>query len=255
MKTKQLILPSIYPITLAEAKKQCEIDDDDTAHDTYMHTLIMSATSEAEQFLHRRLVSQTWQYWIDCWPWSNYFKIPFGSLQSVSSIKYKDETGAETTWDDSEYIVDTETEPGRIVLGYNESWPTDTLYPSNPIKIEFTCGYFMGPTWATNTAYLSGANVVPIAENGLVYQSGGGTSHATIIPDWPLTIGGTVVDNDITWTCIGIAVPEPIRQAMKIMISDMFEYRERNYFGMAHVEFDTVWNLLLPFKLFGGIIE
>lgn len=252
MKAKNLTLPSQYPITLAEAKKQCEIDDDDTAHDTYVDALIRSATSSVEQFLHRRLVTQSWQYWIDCWPWSDHFEIPFGSLQSVASIKYKDEDGAETTWDDSEYIVDTETEPGRIVLGYNESWPTDTLYPSNPIKVEFTCGYYIGPTWVKDTAYASGANVVPVSENGLVYQSDGGTSDSTA-PNWPLTIGGTVTDNDITWTCAGIAVPEPIRQAMKIMISDMFEYREENYFGMAHVKFDTVWNLLFPYKLFGGI--
>ena len=30
---------------------------------------------------------------------------------------------------------------GRIVLPYGVSWPSVTLYPSNPIKIQFACGW------------------------------------------------------------------------------------------------------------------
>ena len=67
--------------------------------------------------------------------------MPFGKLQSVTSIKYKDQAGSESTWDSGEYIVDIDSDPGNIVLDYNESFPTDYLYPSNPINIEFVCGY------------------------------------------------------------------------------------------------------------------
>lgn len=254
MKAQNLILPAQYPITLAEAKKQVEIDDADTAHDVYVNALIRATTAEVEQYLHRRLVTQAWKYYLDDWPKTDFFRLPFGRLQSVTSIKYTDFDGDETTWDTGEYIVDTESEPGEIKLGYEKIWPTEILYPSNPIKVEFVCGYYIGDTWITATDYVVGNQVMPVTENGLVYQcttllTSGGTE-----PIWPLTIGGTVADGAGIWTCIGIAVPEPIRQAIKIMIADMFEYRETEYFGMSHTKFKTIEALLFPYKLFGWII-
>jgi len=255
MKIENTVLPSQYPITLAEAKKQCEIDTSDTAHDTYVKSLIMAATSEVEQYLHRRLVTQTWKYYLDCFPSVDYIRLPFGRLQSVTSVKYTDSDGDQSTFSSGDYIADTVSEPGQIVLGYEEVWPTVTLYPNNAIEVIFVCGYYIGSTWAVGTAYAAAAQVMPIAENGLVYSSSGGTSHAATVPDWPLTVGGAVVDNDITWTCLGIAIPEPIRHAIKIHISDMFEYRETEYFGMGHTKLKTWEALLFPYKLFGGIVE
>jgi len=37
--------------------------------------------------------------------------------------------------------VDIVSEPGRIILQPNESWPSGTLYTDKPIKIVFVCGY------------------------------------------------------------------------------------------------------------------
>ncbi len=58
-------------------------------------------------------------------------------------VKYRDADSLETTLDvTTDYIVETNGEEcGRIVLAYEESWPTDTLYPSNPITIQFNCGW------------------------------------------------------------------------------------------------------------------
>jgi uncharacterized phiE125 gp8 family phage protein len=252
MKTELVTAPAAYPITLTEAKKQCEIGSE-TTHDTYVKSLIIAATAKAEQFLHRRLVTQTWKNYLDVWPLGTSFKLPFGRLQSVSSIKYKDEDGNESTFSADDYIVDIQSEPGIIELGYQKSWPTGTLYPNNPIKIEFVCGYYIGSTWVVGTGYSENNIVMPITENGLVYQAGNvGTSHSTE-PTWPLTIGDTVVDNDITWTCLGMAVPEPIRHAIKLTISDLFENRETEYFGISSHKLRTFENLLLPYKLFGGV--
>jgi len=43
MITELVTLPAQYPVSLAEGKKQCEIDTSDTAHDTYVKSLIMAA--------------------------------------------------------------------------------------------------------------------------------------------------------------------------------------------------------------------
>lgn len=41
-----------------------------------------------------------------------------------------------------DYLIEKNGEGiGRIVLPYGESWLSDTLYPSNPIKIRFICGW------------------------------------------------------------------------------------------------------------------
>jgi len=39
------------------------------------------------------------------------------------------------------YLEDTKSEPGRVVLAYGADWPTATLYPMNPIAITYVCGY------------------------------------------------------------------------------------------------------------------
>lgn len=288
MKIQNITVPKHYPITIAEAKKQCEIDDLDIAHDDYISALIMSATAEAEQYLHRRLVSQTLKYFLDYWPNSDRFRLPFGRLQSIESINYTDSAGVVYTLDSGlrdiedeegvvigieqvpgDYIVDTTSEPGLVVLGYEKEWPTVTLYPSNPIEAIFTCGYYAGDTWLKETLYSEEDQVIPVNRNGLVYSATTPETDeepeegeesvivplvtGTTSPVWPLTIGDTVIDGTIEWVCIGVAVPEPIRQAIKIMISDMFEYRETEYFGINHTKLKTIESLLFPYKLFGWV--
>lgn len=141
MKIKLKTAPVKYPISLKEAKNHLRVGLDWTDDDDYIDTLIASATQSVEQFLHRRLITQTWYYYLMEWPDKSNIVLPFGKLQSVTSIKYKDDTGAESTWDSGEYIVDIDSDPGEVVLGYDEVYPTVTLYPSNPITIEFVCGY------------------------------------------------------------------------------------------------------------------
>jgi len=141
MKTKLKTAPEIYPISRDDAKAHLRVDLDFTADNTYIDTLIATATQSVEQFLNRRLITQTWYQYLECWPSSNVIELPFGKLESVTSLKYKDSDGDESTWAASNYIVDTDSDPGEIVLAYENVWPTVTLYPSNPITIEFICGY------------------------------------------------------------------------------------------------------------------
>jgi len=47
-----------------------------------------------------------------------------------------------TGYASNDYLVEKNGEGiGRIVLPYGESWLSDILYPSNPIKIRFVCGW------------------------------------------------------------------------------------------------------------------
>lgn len=66
-------------------------------------------------------------------------------------------------------------------------------------------------TWEDGQAYgapgashaysaAAGSWVLPTTPNGLVYATGAAGTSDSAEPTWPTAIGGTVVDNDITWT-------------------------------------------------------
>ena len=131
--------PAVEPISTAQAKTHLRITHSDD--DTYIDTLIATAREYCERFTWRKLISQTWKMFLTDWPDGDVIQIPFGELQSVTHLKYKDTDGDQTTWGAANYIVDTDSALGRIVLAYSITWPTTELYPSNPIEIQFVCGY------------------------------------------------------------------------------------------------------------------
>jgi uncharacterized phiE125 gp8 family phage protein len=129
--------PSVTPISLAEAKKQAKVYHD--LDDDEITRMISSSTSIVEQYLQRKLITQTWKMYLDSWP--SEIELLFGDLQSVTHVKYTDSDESQSTFDSAKYLVDTDNVPGRIVLKTNETWPTDTLSPKNPIEIQFVTGY------------------------------------------------------------------------------------------------------------------
>jgi len=141
MKTTLETAPAAEPVSTAEAKTHMRIASSYTSDDTYISSLITIAREHIENVTWRKLITQTWNYYLDSFPSGGYINIPFGSLQSVSSVVYTDSDGDNTTWSSSEYIVDTGSIIGRVVLAYGYTWPNFTAYPSNPIKIQYVCGY------------------------------------------------------------------------------------------------------------------
>lgn len=142
MKTAIKTVPAKYPVSLKEAKEHCNVTVGWTEDDEYIKTLITTATDKAEKYLRRRLITQTWYAYYDAWPkGSDEIVLPFGQLQSVTSVKYTETDATQNTWSTDEYNTDTDADPGRVTLEYGYSWPTETLHPQNPIVIEFVCGY------------------------------------------------------------------------------------------------------------------
>ena len=141
METTLKTAPVVQPISLNEVKRHLRIDIDDVDQDDYLQDLIVVARRRVESITWRKLITQTWYAYLQNWPRGEYIELPFGSLQSVTAIKYTDDDGDESTWSSSEYIVGTDYQKGRITLADGYTWPNETLYPSNPIEIEFLCGY------------------------------------------------------------------------------------------------------------------
>jgi len=61
------------------------------------------------------------------------------------------------------------------------------------------------PAWAASTVYAVGAMAVPATDNGYTYTSTVAGTSSTAAPTWPTTIGATVTDGTVTWTCSGTA--------------------------------------------------
>ena len=144
-RVKVITHPSVEPVSLDEAKLWLKIDTSPaTEHDDddLIESVIIPAARElVEDIIDQCLQTQTLELSLDEFPSSGVIELPKGPLQSVSSIKYFDSDGIAYTLDTSNYIVDTSSNPGRVILAYGTSWPSFVAYPSNPIKIRYIAGH------------------------------------------------------------------------------------------------------------------
>lgn len=138
--------PTLYPISLDELKLHLRIETEvveDFTEDALLDAIRFAAISHVEDVTRRKLLTQTWDMYLDGFPNGKYIKIPFGNLQSITHVKYTDSDGAQTTMAvTTEYLVETNGEQcGRVVLPYGESWPSFTAYTSHPVVVRFVCGW------------------------------------------------------------------------------------------------------------------
>jgi len=143
MKTALLTSASTEAVTLSSIKKQLRLSTNATNDDALLTAHRVTARKTAEAITNRRFIHESNYLYLDDWPAGDSIEMPFAPLVSAPStaIVYKKSDGNSTTLSSSAWEVDAVSRPGRIVLGYGESWPGDTLWPTNPIRIEFKCGY------------------------------------------------------------------------------------------------------------------
>ena len=138
--------PTIEPLTVQEAKDWARITE--TSDDDTVEGLIRSARAHVEQLSGRALITQTWDLYLDAWPYGcegYQIDVPKPPLQSVTYIKYIDTAGVLQTLASSEYTVDAKSEPGRIVPAYGKSWPGTRTEP-NAVQVRFVAGYGTQPS-------------------------------------------------------------------------------------------------------------
>jgi len=131
--------PTEEPVSLADVKAHLRIDitDDDALLGTY----ITVARRFCERYQNRAYITQTWKLVLDDWPDDDEIELPYPPLQSVTSIVYYDTEDNDNTLATTVYMVDADSEPGRVTLKYNQTWPYTTLRPYNGIEITYVAGY------------------------------------------------------------------------------------------------------------------
>lgn len=133
--------PQTEPVTLEEAKLHLRVDG--VEEDSLILSLIKTAREYCEDFQNRAYLIQTWELLLDAFPTFPVLpiKIPKPPLKEIITISYIDKDGDYHTIDNCDYIVDTASEPGRIIPAYGKTWPQVILQPIGAVKIRFTTGY------------------------------------------------------------------------------------------------------------------
>ncbi|SCZ80399.1 head-tail connector protein [Acidaminobacter hydrogenoformans] len=131
---------SAEPITVDDVKDQLRIDT--AEEDDYLADLIFAVRDYAEHYTRLSLATQVLELMLDALPSANFIDLPRSPVQSVTSFKLTDVFAVETTMVlGTDYLLDLDRIPARIVLPYNKSWPGIELHPVAPIRIRYEAGY------------------------------------------------------------------------------------------------------------------
>jgi uncharacterized phiE125 gp8 family phage protein len=144
--TKVISQPEQEPISLEQAKAHLRIIDFN-GDDDLISALIIAAREWVENYTQRALITQTIRFQLDSLPWFGNYRplgamlyLPMPRVQVVNSIKYLDGSGTQHTLDESRYVVDTDSEPCRVVSQQHQPFPFTARLPG-AISIEYVAGY------------------------------------------------------------------------------------------------------------------
>lgn len=138
--------PTYEPVSLADAKRWCNVDDDITNEDSIVRMVVVAARMRAEFLTGAVFIQRDAVLSMDDLPCDgSAIAVPLAPLQSVSYIRYLDTSGAQQTLSGSPdaFLVDTSSKPGRISPLYGASWPSTNRTIGN-VRIGFRCGYAPG---------------------------------------------------------------------------------------------------------------
>ena len=141
----RVTLPPVEPISLLEARDHLRVDE--AEDDGRINRNIRSATERLDGpggLLGRALVTQTWDYSIDAFPYE--IELPLPPCQSVGSISYIDDNGDGQTLSTDDYQAYGlgDQIPARIRPAFGKSWPS-TRHVPDAVTVRFTAGYGDAP--------------------------------------------------------------------------------------------------------------
>lgn len=228
------------PVSTAQAKLHLKVDASDD--DALIAALVTAARDYWEGAQGRALVLQTCDLVLDQWPLGGEIRLPRAPLRSVVSVTYIDSDGNSNTMAAADYVVDTASEPGRVVLGYSKSWPSETLRPGGAITVRYRAGHAIPFTAIAATDVVTAAGHPFVNGDAVrVWNTGGslpgGLSASTdyyVISasgdtfKLSATSGGAAID--ITSAGSGShflgEIPQTIIQGLLLLVGAWYENRE-----------------------------
>jgi uncharacterized phiE125 gp8 family phage protein len=176
MRSRTIVPPSLFPITVDEAKMQLRITN--STEDNFITDLIAVSTDLLQEHCHRKFLQQTMEGWLDIdnlmsawWDGSitaaitaiqslRVIELPWTPTISVSSVSVFSMDDVETQVDANTYRVDAVDlgMPTRITLKESSIWPGGSYRNQNSLKVRWLSGY--GPA----------ATDVPVALRAAIKQ-------------------------------------------------------------------------------------
>lgn len=129
--------PATPLIALADMK--LHLRQDLSADDTLINQIIAAATVWAEDFLHRRFITQTVTMTIHAFT-GRAIMLPIAPVQSITEIRYLDSAGVQQTLSTDVYKLSKGQLPFYVVTQYGQTWP-QTRAEADAVEIEFVAGY------------------------------------------------------------------------------------------------------------------
>lgn len=133
--------PAEAPITLAQARRQVRLGDDDS-QDELLAQLVAAAVDHLDGYagtLGRAIVAQTWRLHLPGFPSAGGIELPLPPLRSVESVTYVDGAGETQTLASETYTV-LDGPLARIVPAYATSWPSARLQ-ARAVAVTFEAGW------------------------------------------------------------------------------------------------------------------
>lgn len=137
----RVVPPALEPVTVAEVQAHLRLDS--AEDDAWLMSAIRTVRQQCEDHTGRKLVTQTWDVYMDRFPAGRGFTLPrdLSPVQSVAEIGYTPAGASELIVTSSDYVVDAYSVPARVVLKSGASWPADELTVINGVRVQVVCGY------------------------------------------------------------------------------------------------------------------
>lgn len=132
--------PSKEPIKKELLRTHIQYDLNDPETNTWLDLLIQAARQWAETFTGRSFIKQSLLLTLDDFPGDEII-LPRPPLISVSSVKFIDTDSTTTTVSSSKYHVNTDDEPGLVVLKDDKDWPDGTPKTTQAVEVRYDGGY------------------------------------------------------------------------------------------------------------------
>ena len=133
--------PAVEPVTLTDLANHVRNDVSNlNAESGTIAIQLAAARQSVEELTGRALITRTQRLNLSALP--REILMPDAPLIAVSSFAYTDSDGAsQTLTENTDFIVDTASHPGRLKPARDMSWPSlrDGIY--SPAQITYTAGY------------------------------------------------------------------------------------------------------------------
>lgn len=190
MTTKRTTPPAIAPVSLDEAKIQCEIEHDD--RNALIESFILAAVAhlDGQGVLGRAMITQSWSQWVSQAP--GWVRLTVGPFQSLTSVEYYDADNALQTATITDFEIRLDGDFVLIKPKEDHVWPLAYIR-QDAIKITYVAGFGDAATDVPENIRLAIRLLV-----GHFYENREAVSEANL-KEVPLAVEALIATERVSW--------------------------------------------------------